>query len=198
MVAERVETAPAGALGLELQGHLRIPPPEVDHRVGHEVPHGGTTGGDPHHAAAPAHHLVEPPQREVEPGYALGGGPLQHPPGPRRHDAPRLPLDEPDPDLPLQPPYVLAHRRLGAGQLPGHGTEAPGPADGDEDTQIIKGHGAQSYWDRGGGSAVGLGQQLDDLRGRAGLAEAGKIRSTLLRWVSMSMSDMASVARVTW
>lgn len=139
-VGQRVAAPGAGPYGLELQAHVRVRAPEVDDALGHEVPHGRAAGGDPYDAAVAAHHFGQPAQREVQAGDALGRRLLEHPSGPGGHDPAGLPFHEPDAGLALQPPYVLTHRRLGAAQVTGHRAEAPGPADGHEDAQIVEGH----------------------------------------------------------
>lgn len=141
-VGQRVTASGARPHGLELQAHVRVGAPEVDDALRHEVPHGRAAGRDPYDTAVAAHQIGQAAQCEVQPGDAVGRRFLEHPPGPGGHDPAGLPLHQPDADLPLQPPHVLAHRRLGAAQLTGHRAEAPGPADGDEDTEIVEGHGA--------------------------------------------------------
>ncbi|MBW8703782.1 hypothetical protein MBT84_29725 [Streptomyces sp. MBT84] len=181
-------------------------PAELGHGGRHEVPHGDTAGGYPYDAAVAPGDLRQSAQREIEAGHPLLGRLPEHTSGARRHDSARLPLHEADPHLALQPPYVLTDGGLGAPQLPGRGAEASGPADGDEDTQIIEGHGHQGS--RPADSTAGRlppGQTAWVLASSSRISAVvpvsprrGKIRSTLPRWASGSASAIASVASVTW
>lgn len=104
------------------------------------MPHGGGTRGDAYRLAVAAHKIRETPQRQVEARDAVGGGCLQEPAGLGGHHATRMPLHQAGTDLALQPLHVLAHRGLGARQLPGDSTQAADATHGNEHAQIIEGH----------------------------------------------------------
>lgn len=117
--------------------------PEGDDRLGHEVPHGGGPGGDADRAAVAPYQVVEPAQGSVEPGDAVGGGRPEDQTGPGGRHPARMALQERGAGLLLQTADVLADGGLGAAEVAGDGTEAAGPADGDEDAEIIEGHNPQ-------------------------------------------------------
>ena len=52
---------------------------------------------------SPSADPLELPQREIQPGDALRGGGLQHAPGLGRYDTPRVPFQQGEARLPLQP-----------------------------------------------------------------------------------------------
>lgn len=137
------ETAAAGVLGLELQAHAGVFAAEGDDGLGHEVPDGGGAGGDADRSAAAPYEGVEPTQRTVEPRDAVGGGLLEDPAGFGGRDAARVAGQEHRAGLLLQAADVLTDGGLGAAEFAGDGTEAAGPAHGDEHTEIIKGHNPQ-------------------------------------------------------
>src|SRR5690242_4505936 len=56
-----------------------------------------------------------------------------------------MPLHQAGTDLALQPFHMLAHRGLGARQLPGDSTQAADATHGNEHAQIIEGHEDGSY-----------------------------------------------------
>lgn len=138
-----VEAAAAGVLGLELQAHAGVLAAEGDDGLGHEVAHGGGAGGDAHRTATAPHQGVEPAQGPVESADAVGGGGLKDPPCLGGYDAPRVALQERGPGLLLQTADVLTDGGLRTSEVAGNGTETAGPADGDEDSEIIEGHHTQ-------------------------------------------------------
>ncbi|GHE27998.1 hypothetical protein GCM10017778_07570 [Streptomyces vinaceus] len=155
---EGVEAAAAGILGLELQADPRVAAPEADDGLGHEVPYGRGARGDAYRSAVPADEFVEAAQGAVEPGDAVRGGRLEDAPGLGGEHAAGVPLQQLRARLLFEAADVLADRGLRTAEIAGDGAEAAGPADGDEDAEIVEGHGRQATPSR----SLGLDRESED------------------------------------
>ncbi len=165
---ERVEAAPAGVLGLELQAHRGVAAAEGDDGLGHEVPHGRRAGGDAHRPAPAPYEVLHAAQRAVEAGDAVCGGRPEDAAGLGGHDAAGVPLQEAGAGLLLQAADVLADGGLGAAEVARDGAEAAGAADGHEHAKVVEGHEPQGIpWIRGANRRIDWGVGVDHDRCRA-------------------------------